>query len=356
MARYFKNDINILGCRKVFFSISLVLLIIAVGAICFRGINLGVEFQGGTNITFTNTGDVTIEQMRDACSQAGLTDPVIQTSSSGSSNGFIVRTAETDPNVAEATALQISENLALANNSYEVQTIGPDWGTSVLRSSLTAFFIAIIAIIIYISIRFEWKMSLTAILGLVHDLTIVIGIYALFQLEVTPNVIAALLTIMGYSLYDTVVSFHRINENASPDMHYSYITIANHSVNQVLARTINTTLTSLIPVLAMLFFGGDTLKDFAFAMAVGLILGSYSSFGISVPIFALWKSREVTYAKLAVKYGEGKGDFSHEKLPELTNEAEQPKSATRKVESTSEPSGGGGGKSGKAKAQGKSDK
>ncbi|MGI6216522.1 MAG: protein translocase subunit SecF [Coriobacteriales bacterium] len=317
MARYFKHDLNILGCRRIFFTISLILIIISVGAICIRGINLGIEFQGGTNITFNNTGDITIEEMRSAFEEVGVDAATIQTTSSGSSNGFIVRTSETDPNTAASTALKVAENLALPDTSYEVQTIGPDWGASVMQSSLIAFFIAIIAIIIYISIRFEWKMSLTAILGLLHDLTIVVGIYALFGLEVTPNVIAAILTIMGYSLYDTVVSFHRINENASPNMHHSYITIANHSVNQVLARTINTTLTSLIPVLAMLFFGGDTLKDFALAMTIGLVLGSYSSFGISVPIFALWKSRELVYARLAVKYGEGVGDFSDERLTDI---------------------------------------
>lgn len=320
MARYFKNDLNILGKRRIFFVISLVLIVLSICGLCFRGINLGIEFQGGTNVTFSNTGDVTIEQMRDACSEVGLDNPIIQTSDTGSTHGFIIRTAETDPNVAAKTALEISNTLELPDTSYEVQTIGPDWGTNIFKASLTAFLIAIVILIIYISIRFEWKMSLTAILGLLHDLLILIGIYALFGLELTPNVVAAILTIMGYSLYDTVVTFHRINENASPNMNHSYMTVANHSVNQVLARTINTTLTSLLPVLAMLFFGGETLKDFALAMSIGLVLGSYSSIGIATPIFAMWKSRELVYAKLAVKYGEGLDDFSHEVADMLKEE------------------------------------
>ena len=342
MPRYFKHDLNIMGHRRVFFTISLILIVISVGAICFRGLNMGVEFQGGTNITFTNTGDITIEQMRDACSTAGIENPTIQTSDQGSMHGFIIRTAETDPNIAAADALEVASTLSLPDTAYEVQTIGPDWGANIFQTSMVAFIVAIIVLIIYISIRFEWKMSLTAVLSLVHDLVILLGIYALFQLEVTPNVVAAVLTIMGYSLYDTVVSFHRINENASPNMQHSYMTIANHSYNQVLARTINTTLTSLIPVLAMLFFGGDTLKDFALAMAIGLILGSYSSFGIAVPLFAMWKSRELTYARLAVKYGEGVGDFSHEQFPDMLKEENIPNSAKRAAERKRKKDGGGG--------------
>ena len=330
MARYFKRDLNILGQRRIFFTISLVLIVVSLFAICFRGFNLGVEFQGGTDITFNNTGDITIEQMRDACTEIGFDSPSIQTTNTGSENGFIIRIAETDPTVATADALSLASALSLPDTSYDVQTIGPDWGTNVLQTSLMAFVFAIIVLIIYISIRFEWKMSLTAVLALCHDLIIVFGVYALFGMELTPNVIAAVLTIMGYSLYDTVVSFHRINENASPNMHHSYITVANHSVNQVLARTINTTVTSLVPVLAMLFFGGDTLKDFALAMTIGLAFGAYSSFGIAVPIFALWKSRELTYAKLAVKYGEGVGDFSDEQLPDMFKEENLPSVVKRK--------------------------
>lgn len=343
MARYFKNDINFLGHRRVFFAISLCLILISVGAICFRGLNLSVEFQGGTSITFNSTGDLSIEDMRTACEEAGIQSTSIQTSSNGTDNGFIIRTSETDPSAATESALGLAESLNLGHDSYTVDTIGPDWGASVLQASLTAFILAIIILIVYISIRFEWKMSLTAVLSLIHDLLIVVGVYALFGIEITPNVIAAVLTIMGYSLYDTVVSFHRINENASPNMQHSYITIANHSVNQVFARTINTTLTSIIPVIAMLIFGGETLKDFALAMAIGLALGSYSSFGIAVPIFALWKSRELVYAKLAVKYGEGIGDFSDEQLPDMMKEeTTSNSSAARRSDRISVETGGGG--------------
>ncbi len=169
---------------------------------------------------------------------------------------------------------------------------------------------SIVLIIIYIAIRFEYKMGVTAIVALLHDLVLVMGVYALVGREVNPNTIAALLTILGYSLYDTVVVFHRINDNMqSDDIKCTFMTMANHSINQVLVRTVNTTLTSLIPVLAMLLFGGETLKDFAFAMVIGLVCGSYSSIAVASPLYAMWKTREPRYQKLVKKFGPEVGRF-----------------------------------------------
>ncbi len=212
-------------------------------------------------------------------------------------------------------------------------TIGPDWGTSVIQSSIIAFLVSIILIIIYIAIRFEYKMGVTAIIALLHDLVLVMGIYALVGREVNPNTIAALLTILGYSLYDSVVVFHRINDNMQEtDIKCTFMTMANHSINQVLVRTINTTLTSLIPVVAMLLFGGETLKDFAFAMTIGLVCGSYSSIAVATPLYAMWKTREPRYAKLAKKYGPeiGRFEFAHPSVSApvvATKKAEGPKAA-----------------------------
>ena len=167
-------------------------------------------------------------------------------------------------------------------------------------------------IIAYIGIRFrDYKMGVTAVVALLHDLVLVMGIYALVGREVNPNTIAALLTILGYSLYDTVVVFHRINDNMKADaIRCTFMTMANHSINQVFIRTINTTLTSFIPVFAMLLFGGETLKDFAFAMSIGLIAGSYSSIAVATPLYCLWKTREPKFAKLQKKYGDEIGRFA----------------------------------------------
>ena len=175
-----------------------------------------------------------------------------------------------------------------------------------MQSSLLAFLVSLILIIAYISIRFrDYKMGVSAVIALLHDLVLVFGVYALVGREVTPNTIAALLTILGYSLYDTVVVFHRINENMKDDsVKCTFATMANHSVNEVLIRSLNTSITSLIPVVAMLLFGGETLKDFALAMTVGLIAGAYSSYAIATPIYVIWKTRETRYAKLQRKYGD----------------------------------------------------
>jgi SecD/SecF fusion protein len=314
MVRPFKKDINFLKHRRVFFAISLVLLVVSAFALLpsIRGINFGIEFVGGSSIDFKDTGDITIENVRTAFEDVGIQGAIIQTSVDARTGtpGFIVRIPTTDAQEASAYRDTVSAELGLDSTTAEAMTIGPGWGAEVTRTSLIAFFVALALIIAYIAIRFEYKMGIVAVITLVHDLLIIVGVYALVGREVTPNVVAALLTIMGYSLYDTVVVFHRINDNMVTTGRHSFMTVANHSVNQVLMRTINTTLSSLIPVLAMLLFGGETLKDFAFAMSIGLILGSYSSIAIASPLYALWKQREPKFKKLAQKYGEGLDEFT----------------------------------------------
>jgi SecD/SecF fusion protein len=313
MVRPFKKEINFLVHRKLFFIISAILVVISIAAIPIRGLNFGIEFVGGTSIDFKDTGDISIEEMRAAFDDLNLPDmAVIQTTTDARTGdaGFIVRISTTDATQASAYADQVAATLGIDDSTAEFNTIGPGWGANVARTSLIAFIVAIALIIIYIAIRFEYKMGVVAVLSLIHDMIIIVGVYAVFGREVTPNVVAALLTIMGYSLYDTVVVFHRINDNMATTATHSFMTVANHSVNQVFMRTINTTLSTLIPVVAMLIFGGETLQDFAFAMTIGLLLGSYSSIGIASPLYALWKQREPKYQKLAIKYGEGLDEFT----------------------------------------------
>ena len=218
----------------------------------------------------------------------------------------------------------MADEFGWSTDSFEVTTIGPDWGASVVQSSLLAFLVSLILIIAYISIRFrDYKMGVSAVIALLHDLVLVFGVYALVGREVTPNTIAALLTILGYSLYDTVVVFHRINENMKDDsVKCTFATMANHSVNEVLIRSLNTSITSLIPVVAMLLFGGETLKDFALAMTVGLIAGAYSSYAIATPIYVIWKTRETRYAKLQHKYGDTVVRWFLNRLPQPVKAAE----------------------------------
>ena len=302
--RFIKRDINILGHRKVFFSISIVLVCLSIVVICVNGLEFGIEFVGGTSVTFYDTGDITLEEMRDAFDDAGEPDAVIQTTETEGEAGFLVRSSITDSETASAIATDVAEALGLETDSFEVTTIGPDWSESVIQSSVIAFVVSLVLIVIYVAIRFEYKMGLSAIVAVLQNLILVVGVYALVGREVNPNTVAALLTILGYQLYDAVVVFHRIDDNMKGgDVKCTFMSMANHSVNQVIVRSLNTTLTSLIPVLAMLIFGGDTLTDFAFTMAIGLVCGSYSSIAVATPLYAMWKTREPQYQKLQERYG-----------------------------------------------------
>ena len=302
--RFIKRDINFVGHRRTFLIIAAVMIAAVAVVVGVRGLNFGIEFQGGTSINFRATGDVGIEGVRSAFSDAGEPDAVVQTAVTDGEQGFLVRTSNTSPDAATDVANQVAGQFGWSADSFEVSTIGPDWGASVVQSSLIALLVSFALIIAYIAIRFEYKMGVVAIVALLHDIIIVVGVYALVGREVTPNAVAALLTILGYSLYDKVVVFHRINENMKGDEgSCTFATMANRSVNQVFIRTLNTSLSSLIPVVAMLAFGGETLKDFAFAMAIGLVCGAYSTISVAIPLYTIWKQREPKYAKLVKKYG-----------------------------------------------------
>lgn len=305
MRSHFSREIPFIKHRRVFLSISFALVILSVVGLIVRGLLFGIEFQGGTTIDFHATGEVTIDQMRSALVSAGEKDPVVQTTTTDGTNGFLVRSETTDPTVATEHAAAASKTLGLAENAYTVTTIGPDWGQDITRASAMAFGIAILLIVAYVSLRYEFKMSITAVIALVHDLVITLGVYAWLQIPITPNVVAALLTIMGYSLYDTVVEFNRMDENAKhlhDGIHRTYFEICNFSINEVIVRTINTTLTSVVPVVIMLVLGGETLKDFACAMLIGELLGTWSSFGVASPLLAIWKTQEPRWRALEKKF------------------------------------------------------
>jgi len=295
-------NIDFMGNRRIMFTISLILLVVSIGALTFKGLKFGVEFQGGTVITVTDAGSVTEDQMSEAFIAAGVTNPSVQISVVRGVTGYIIRTEVTDPIVANADTVKVAKAIGLDSDVFQVTTIGPGWGKNITNSAVLALALSLLAIMLYVSLRFEYKMSVTAIVALIHDITITLGIYALAGLEVTPNTVAALLTILGYSLYDTIVVFHRIKENSQGLVKQSFMSMANESINEVLVRSINTTLVSLIPVLTMLFFGGSTLKDFAFALSIGLLVGAYSSIGVAAPLYAMWKETEPKYKSLAKKF------------------------------------------------------
>ena len=313
MRSHVSRELQFVKHRRLLFAISIAMVVLSIAGLVFRAatagapLNFGIEFLGGTQVTYESTGDLDIATMRSALHDAGIEDATVQTTVTGDENGFLVRTGETDPSAAAAQAAEVAGALDLAEGSYHIQTIGPNWGGDVTRAMVIAFVAVIALIVVFVSIRYELKMSLMAVASLVQVLIIVAGVYAWTWFEVTPNVVAALLTIMGYCLYDTVVVFNRVNENIhtlKDGVHRTALQITNWSENQVLVRSINTALTSVVPVFVMLLFGGETLKGFAFAMVVGLLLGAYSSIAIAAPAYALWKGREPEWAEAEARWGE----------------------------------------------------
>lgn len=292
--------IDFMGNRKWLFLASAIILSVSIGAMLVRGLQFGIEFQGGTIINVESAPGVSIEQMRASLRANGVEQAEIQ---SIGDDGYIIRADESDVEKASAVAQAVASGLKIEREDINVTTIGPGWGRNITDSAILALTLAIGAILLYISVRFEYKMSVTAVIALVHDVLITLGIYSLVGREISPNTVAALLTILGYSLYDTIVVFHRIRENSQRIAKQTFMRMANDSINQVLVRSVNTSLTSLIPVVALLVLGGETLTDFAFALTIGMLSGAYSSVAVASPIYAMWKEREPKYRALARRYG-----------------------------------------------------
>lgn len=298
-----KLHIDFMGHRKAMLGFSLVLVLISIGSLAIKGLTFGVEFQGGTSISVTNSGAITTEQVTDAFEEAGMDVPSVQTSEGqGGTKGFIIRSEETEPDTANRQVADVAAALKLPVASFRVTTIGPGWGKNITDRAVLALLLSLAAIFLYVTVRFDYKMSITALVAVAHDLLITLGIYSLLGAEVTPNTIAALLTILGYSLYDTVIVFSRMKENSQHLVKQTFMSMVNESINEIFVRTLNTGITSLLPVFALLFFGGDTLFDFALALTIGQTVGLYSSYGVASPLYAMWKEAEPKYAALRKKY------------------------------------------------------
>ena len=298
-----KVYVDFMGNRKWLFAISSVLIAISIGALLFRGLTFGIEFKGGTTIVLPYKQGLTVESVRTELKAAGMTDAIVQPVQQGSRlDGFLVRSSISDTTNANRIFQTVASKLNVDLSGTSASIIAPSYSKTITDAAMLALVLSLAAILIYISIRFEYKMSVTAVIALLHDAIITLGLYALVGREVTPNTIAALLTILGYSLYDTIVVFHRIRENTQHLVKQPFMVMANDSINQVLARWINTGLSSIIPVLVLLLFGGETLKDFAFALTVGLVSGAYSSVAVASPLYAMWKETEPRYRALKKKY------------------------------------------------------
>jgi preprotein translocase subunit SecF len=283
--------------RRIWFLISGAAALISAFALLGPGLNLGIDFRGGALLTYANETGASVEEIRGVLEEAGQPGAIVQFTGE---NRVRVRTEPLGAGRAEVLEPLAAES-GIEPFAISVEDVGPKWGQQISVKALQGLIIFLIAVTIYISFRFEWKMAIGGLAALFHDLIITAGAYALLGLEVTPETVIAILTILGYSLYDTVVIFDKIKENTASLALVSRETYAgtvNISLNQVLMRSFNTTLTTMFPVGALLLFGGETLQSFALALFIGLFLGAYSSVFVAAPLVALLKEREPRLAEI----------------------------------------------------------
>ncbi|MDD5747595.1 MAG: protein translocase subunit SecF [Actinomycetota bacterium] len=295
-----RRNIDFVGKKYIWFAISGVAILVSIIGLFTRGLNFGIDFTGGTQMEIRCDKETTISDIRKVLSRFGFGDAQIQ---QGQSNTFIIRT----PNLSEQKRNEITAELkksAKMKDLLGISDVGPGWGAQVSRRAIIGVIIFLVAVVLYVSIRFEFKMAISAIVEIFHDTIITVGVYALIGREVTPATIIAFLTLLGYSLYDAIVIFDRLKENADALTRQSkktYSDVVNDSVNQILARSINTSLTTLFPIVTILLFGGETLKAFAFALFLGVLTGTYSSIFVATPMLAIWKESEPKYATFREK-------------------------------------------------------
>ncbi|MEA2021738.1 MAG: protein translocase subunit SecF [Candidatus Caldatribacteriota bacterium] len=281
-----KRNFDFVKNRKVVYIISAVIILVGIISILFQGFNYGIDFAGGSILQIKFDDPVSITEVRDNLGQFDLSQSTIQHLSD---TEFVIRTEKINPEKRKKILSALKENLSDLE-VLRVETVGPIIGENLKKTALYAILFAFMGIIMYITVRFEFRYSIISILALSHDCLIVLGIFSLFQKEITISIIAAVLTIVGYSLNNTIVILDRLRENIKFKTRESFGNIVNLSVNQSLSRTINTALTTVLPVLAIYFFGGSILSDFALALFIGMIAGTYSSIFIASPLLVDWKS------------------------------------------------------------------
>ena len=297
--RWLKADY--IGRRNTWFAISATVLLISLGAIAFKGLNLGIDFKGGTQVTFATPQPVSLETVRSEAARIGHSDAQIQGrgESSGPSGDayrdFSVRTESLSTN--DVQAFQSGLTRAVDAEAFGVKNVSASFGRQIARGAILAIIVSLLLIVLYITARFQWKFAVPVLIALAHDIVITVGIYALLGREVTTATVAAVLTVLGYSMYDTIIIFDRIRENIPLMRRASIRVIGNVSLWEVIPRSLATTFITLLPVAALYVFGGDTLKDFAFALLVGVGAGSYSSIFLAAPLLGVLKEREPEFAR-----------------------------------------------------------
>jgi preprotein translocase subunit SecF len=303
---------DFIGRRRRWYIASGVVMLVSILSLLVRGLDPSVDFKGGDVFQFPENGH-SLQDVRSAFAAAGVTPEVTQTTGTGSAARFRVETktlpqsAATGQDKVDLVIGQVAGKIGIPKNAVDVQTVGSTWGGQITHKAIVGLIAFLIAVIAYMSFRFEWKMALAAIIALLHDLLITAGIYSLVGFEVSPSTVIALLTILGYSLYDTVVVFDKVRENTmglAGGSRLTYSQAANLAVNQTLVRSINTSIIALLPVAGLLIIGAGllgagSLKDLALALLIGLASGAYSSIFIATPLVTEFKEREPAYQQLA---------------------------------------------------------
>jgi preprotein translocase subunit SecF len=299
-----ETSIEIIGRRRRWYAVSAVFVLLSIAALSLQGLHLGIEFKGGSSFTVTKAG-ASVEDARTALTSAGIPgESIIQTIGN---DKIRVQTGALDTAQNNAVQDALAAKFSVPVESIDTQIVGPSWGKEITRKALYGLFGFLICVMLYLAMAFEPKMAVAAIAAVIHDVFITVGIYALVGFDVTPATVIGFLTILGYSLYDTVVVFDKIRENtrtitASSKSTYSQAT--NLAVNQTLVRSMNTSLIALLPVGSILFvgaglLGAGTLKDLSLALFIGLAVGTYSSIFIAPPVLAQLREKEPAMQALA---------------------------------------------------------
>ena len=299
-----ETSFNIVGRAKRWYALSALFTIISIGALAFQGLHLGIEFKGGSAYTFTST-TATVEQARTAVEGSGISSELIVQTVGDSK--IRVQTGSLTNAQSDAVESVIVSTFGVSAESIDTQIIGPSWGKEITKKALYGLIAFLIVIMLFLAMTFEPKMAIAAIVAVVHDVFITVGIYALVGFDVTPATVIGFLTILGYSLYDTVVVFDKVRENTrsiTSTSKQTYTQATNFAVNQTLVRSINTSIIALIPVGSILFvgaglLGAGTLKDLSLALFIGMIVGAYSSIFIAPPVLAQLREKEPAMIALA---------------------------------------------------------
>jgi SecD/SecF fusion protein len=292
--------IDYMGKRRLWFAISGVVILISIVSLATRGLNLGIDFRGGVQITFKTSEPTSLTVVREQTDSIGRRDAVVQgrgASTDGDKySSFQIRLKKLSTTQQNKLTNELETKVhAVAPG---IKNVSSSFGRQIARSAIIAVLFSLLVITLYISIRFKGiAFAVPVIVALIHDVLITIGVYSVTGREVTESTVAAILTVLGYSIYDTIIIFDRIRENIPIMRRASFATIANVSLWETIRRSLATTFITLLPVLALFFFGGSTLKDFAFALLVGVTSGAYSSIFIAAPLLTTFKEREPEYAR-----------------------------------------------------------